>query len=56
MGFLFGKEQVGKKARVWEERREVRVGPWHGLRADPAGWMESERVGENLGSQAGTTG
>ena len=46
LGFLFEKEQVGKKAPVWEERREVRVGPWPGLTADPAEWMESEGWGE----------
>ena len=53
MGFFFVKKQVGKKTLVWEERREVRLGPWHRLTGDRNGWMESEGVGVNLRSQAG---
>ena len=56
MGFFFVKKQVGKKTLVWDERREVRLGPWHRLTGDRNGWMESEGVGVNLRSQAGTTG
>lgn len=44
LGFFFVK-QVGKKTLVWEERREVRLGPWHRLTGDRDGWMENEGVG-----------
>lgn len=45
LGFFFVKKQVGKKTLVSEERREVRLGPWHRLTGDRDGWMESEGVG-----------